>query len=434
MGYQNSATGPGLGSYAARSYSLMRPPRTDQRWIRSSVTGVARLRIHPALASKLVTVAGVCRRRGGQAPLDIVLAHLVVGLDDFPLAGLTVAIAMVSSPVPPGAPATAARPRPGPGFTLRPLPASRRPTPGGLRLGPRLCSLTVWPRSGLGEDGREAPPRRGGSCSTVLLTGRSAGAQRPGEDSCPAQMPTITLPSSEKIPVLGQGTWHLAENRARRPSEIAALRYSLDAGMNLIDTAEMYAEILSVRPSPASVSKSSWSARCCRTTRPVRARPGPAGPARGGSARTGWTFTCCTGAGLSRSRRPSRRSWPCRRADGGSATSTSGTWQNCSPCPAATGPDRPGPLQPEPARPRVRAAPYLPGAEHPGHGVLADRAGKDPGPPGAPRHRGPARRLSRPGRPGLGATPGRRLRDPAGQRAGSCGGEPRGARRRAGSR
>jgi hypothetical protein len=27
-----------------------------------AVTGVAQLRIHPALASKLVTVAGVCRR------------------------------------------------------------------------------------------------------------------------------------------------------------------------------------------------------------------------------------------------------------------------------------------------------------------------------------------------------------------------------------
>ena len=28
MGFQNSATGPDLGFYAARSYSLMRPPRT----------------------------------------------------------------------------------------------------------------------------------------------------------------------------------------------------------------------------------------------------------------------------------------------------------------------------------------------------------------------------------------------------------------------
>src|SRR3984957_20595347 len=67
---------------------------------------------------------------------------------------------MVSAPVSPGAPATAARPR---WFILRPLPASHRPTPGGLRLGPELRSLTVWPSSGLGEDGREAPPGWPGS-------------------------------------------------------------------------------------------------------------------------------------------------------------------------------------------------------------------------------------------------------------------------------
>ena len=35
VGFQNSATGPDLGFYAARSYSLMRPPRTGRRRIRS---------------------------------------------------------------------------------------------------------------------------------------------------------------------------------------------------------------------------------------------------------------------------------------------------------------------------------------------------------------------------------------------------------------
>ena len=34
-GFQNSAAGPDLGFYAAGSYSLMRPPRTGRRWIRS---------------------------------------------------------------------------------------------------------------------------------------------------------------------------------------------------------------------------------------------------------------------------------------------------------------------------------------------------------------------------------------------------------------
>jgi len=34
VGFQNSAIGPELGFYAARSYSLMRPPRAGWRWIR----------------------------------------------------------------------------------------------------------------------------------------------------------------------------------------------------------------------------------------------------------------------------------------------------------------------------------------------------------------------------------------------------------------
>jgi len=55
-------------------------------------------------------------------------------------------------------------------------------------------------------------------------------------------MPTITLPGGDEIPVLGQGTWHFAEIAARRDSEIAALRRGLDLGMNVIDTAEMYAD------------------------------------------------------------------------------------------------------------------------------------------------------------------------------------------------
>ena len=35
VGFRNSATRPDLGFYAARSYSLMRPPRTGRRLIRS---------------------------------------------------------------------------------------------------------------------------------------------------------------------------------------------------------------------------------------------------------------------------------------------------------------------------------------------------------------------------------------------------------------
>jgi diketogulonate reductase-like aldo/keto reductase len=55
-----------------------------------------------------------------------------------------------------------------------------------------------------------------------------------------AAIRTIALPSGDKVPVLGQGTWHLAENRTLRQQEILALRLGLDLGMALIDTAEMY--------------------------------------------------------------------------------------------------------------------------------------------------------------------------------------------------
>src|SRR3954469_8812534 len=51
---------------------------------------------------------------------------------------------------------------------------------------------------------------------------------------------TTQLPSDEKIPILGQGTWHMGEDADRRASEIAALRLGLDLGMKLIDTAELY--------------------------------------------------------------------------------------------------------------------------------------------------------------------------------------------------
>ena len=51
---------------------------------------------------------------------------------------------------------------------------------------------------------------------------------------------TISLPSGETVPALGQGTWYLGDDPRRRTEEIAALRLGLDLGMTLIDTAEMY--------------------------------------------------------------------------------------------------------------------------------------------------------------------------------------------------
>lgn len=55
-------------------------------------------------------------------------------------------------------------------------------------------------------------------------------------------MRTIQLPDNTSIPVIGQGTWYLGENPTRHDSEIAALRWGAENGLNLIDTAEMYGE------------------------------------------------------------------------------------------------------------------------------------------------------------------------------------------------
>jgi diketogulonate reductase-like aldo/keto reductase len=60
--------------------------------------------------------------------------------------------------------------------------------------------------------------------------------------SAAAAVRTTRLPSGEAVPVLGQGTWGMAEDARRRKDEVAALRLGLDLGMTLIDTAEMYAD------------------------------------------------------------------------------------------------------------------------------------------------------------------------------------------------
>jgi diketogulonate reductase-like aldo/keto reductase len=53
-------------------------------------------------------------------------------------------------------------------------------------------------------------------------------------------MKQVTLPSGERVPALGQGTWMMGDNRSQRAEEIATLRLGLDLGLTLIDTAEMY--------------------------------------------------------------------------------------------------------------------------------------------------------------------------------------------------
>ena len=52
----------------------------------------------------------------------------------------------------------------------------------------------------------------------------------------------VTTRGGVAMPALGLGTWRMGEERSRFDAEVAALRLGLDLGMDLIDTAEMYAD------------------------------------------------------------------------------------------------------------------------------------------------------------------------------------------------
>jgi len=63
----------------------------------------------------------------------------------------------------------------------------------------------------------------------------------------PGTTPWILLPERREapaitLPAIGQGTWYMGENFVPRQQEVAALRYGLDLGLSLIDTAEMYGD------------------------------------------------------------------------------------------------------------------------------------------------------------------------------------------------
>ena len=78
-------------------------------------------------------------------------------------------------------------------------------------------------------------------------------------------------PRNKLVSVVGQGTWNLED--ADRVTAITALRRGLDLGMTHIDTAEMYAsgrveEIVGRGDRRASVTRCSWSPRCCPRTPP----------------------------------------------------------------------------------------------------------------------------------------------------------------------
>jgi diketogulonate reductase-like aldo/keto reductase len=55
-------------------------------------------------------------------------------------------------------------------------------------------------------------------------------------------MRQVTLPGGERVPAVGLGTWRMGESASTRKAEAEAVRAAIDAGLTLIDTAEMYGE------------------------------------------------------------------------------------------------------------------------------------------------------------------------------------------------
>ncbi len=53
---------------------------------------------------------------------------------------------------------------------------------------------------------------------------------------------TVVLPSGERLPAFGVGTWRMGERTGARRGEVAAIRAALDLGVRLVDTAEMYGD------------------------------------------------------------------------------------------------------------------------------------------------------------------------------------------------
>ncbi len=55
-------------------------------------------------------------------------------------------------------------------------------------------------------------------------------------------MRSYKLPSGALMPAFGIGTWRMGESARQRTQELDAVRYALDLGYPMIDTAEMYGE------------------------------------------------------------------------------------------------------------------------------------------------------------------------------------------------
>src|SRR5258707_9448837 len=81
------------------------------------------------------------------------------------------------------------------------------------------------------------------TCSSSRLDHHRYHPIRPsteGTNPMTSEPQTVTLPGGERVPALGQGTWHMGEDRRRIAEEAAAVRLGIELGITLIDTAGMY--------------------------------------------------------------------------------------------------------------------------------------------------------------------------------------------------
>jgi diketogulonate reductase-like aldo/keto reductase len=195
---------------------------------------------------------------------------------------------------------------------------------------------------------------------------------------------TIVLPSGEHIPMLGQGTWHMAENPLNRTNEVNALRLGIDLGMSLIDTAEMYADggaerlvgeaikgrrdqiFLVSKVLPQNATRHGAMAACNRSLARLQVDEIDLYLLHWRGAipleETVDAFETLVGAGKI-------RYWGVSNFDVGDMQELVDLPPWCKRC------DRSGALQSRAPRHRVRSHAFVPAERPAGHGLFADRAG-----------------------------------------------------------
>lgn len=118
---------------------------------------------------------------------------------------------------------------------------------------------------------------------------------------------TVTLADGTQLPALGMGTWNMGESSATWKEEVASLRHGVEAGLKVVDTAEMYGQGRSeslVGEAMRDVRDDVFLVTKVLPAMPrQRGWPKRAGPPCGGWGRTGLTYICSTGAAAYRWRK-----------------------------------------------------------------------------------------------------------------------------------